>query len=55
MHIDEGYYDITVIRTEDCDHGPCTGYEVKGEHGQTAFTVYLYDNHPSMISIHEDE
>jgi len=54
MKIDEGYYDATVIRSEDCDHGPCTGYEIRGEHGQTSFIVWLYDNHPEMISVHEE-
>ena len=54
MNIDEGYYDVTVERTEDCDHGPCTAYIVKGERDQTPFIFYTYDNHPNMISIHEE-
>ena len=44
MNIDEGYYDVTVERTEDCDHGPCTAYVVKGERDQTPFIFYTYDN-----------
>ena len=55
MQIDEGYYEAIAERTEDCDYGSCTGYVVKGEHGQTPFIVYLYDKHPTMISIHEEE
>jgi len=54
MKIDEGYYDATVVRSEDCDHGLCTGYEVKGEHGQASFVIWVYDDHPHMISIHEE-
>ena len=54
MKIDEGYYGATVVRSEGCDHGLCTGYEVKGERGQASFVVWFYDDHPSMISIHEE-
>jgi hypothetical protein len=55
MNIDEGYYDATIVHSEDCDHGPCTGYFVKGERNQPSFIVWLYDNHPQMVSIHEEE
>ena len=55
MNLDEGYYDVNVFRDEDTDHGPCTGYEVKGDHGYREFTIYLYDNHPTLLSIHEDD
>jgi hypothetical protein len=48
MEIEEGYYDCKVERRDDCDHGPCTAYICEG------FTVYLYDDHSKMISIHEE-
>jgi len=55
MNIDEGYYDATIVHSEDCDHGPCKGFFVKGERNQPSFIVWLYDDHPEMISIHEEE
>jgi len=52
MELDEGYYDCIPERSVDCDKGPCTSYTAY-MNGQPAFTVYLYDNNPNMISIHE--
>jgi len=54
MEIEEGYYDCVAEQSIDCDKGPCTSYTAY-MNGQPAFTVYLYDNHPEVISVHEME
>ena len=54
MELDEGYYDCIPERSVNERHGPCTAYTAY-MNGQPAFTVYLYDNHPEIISVHEME
>jgi len=54
MELNEGYYDCIPERSVNERHGPCTSYTAY-MNGQAAFTVYLYDNKPNMMSIHELE
>lgn len=52
MNIKEGHYTVNeIFRTEDCDHGPCTGYRIE----EIDLVVYLYDNDPTRISLHEEK
>lgn len=44
----EGYHTVTQERDEDIDHGPCTGYVLEG----LGITVFVYDDHPDMLSVH---
>ena len=52
MELNEGYYDCIPERSVNERHGPCTSHTAY-MNGQPAFTVYLYDNNPNMMSIHE--
>lgn len=52
MEVTEGYYDCVPEGLVNERHGPCTAYTAY-MNGQPAFTVYLYDNSPNMMSIHE--
>lgn len=52
MEITEGYYDCVPERTVNELHGSCTAYTAY-MNGQPSFTLYLYDNIPNMVSIHE--
>jgi hypothetical protein len=45
----EGYHEVTVVRDEDCDHGPCTGYVFSN-----GDTFYTYDDHPTLVSLHKE-
>ena len=47
----EGYHTVTVGRDDDCDHGPCTAYEIK----ELGLTVFVYDNDATMLSFHLEE
>ena len=49
MEITEGYYDCVPERSVRKRLTAYTAYM----NGQPAFTVYLYDNHPEIISVHE--
>jgi hypothetical protein len=50
--IPEGHFTISrAIRTEDCDHGPCTGYYVE-ELGVWFFT---YDRDATRVSFSADK
>ena len=52
MKIDEGYFTLKQgIKTADCDHGPCIEYLIP----ELGLSVFLYDLHPLMISIHPIE
>jgi len=51
MEITEGYYDCVPERSVRKRLTAYTAYM----NGQAAFTVYLYDNNPNMISIKEGE
>lgn len=50
MDILEGYWDCSVIKNEDCDHGECVGYEIK----ELGVTIFTYENKPALISFHQD-
>ncbi len=52
MEITEGYYDCIPERTFNERHGSCTAY-TGYMNGQPSFTVYLYDESPNMLTIHE--
>ena len=47
----EGHHTAKMIEDDDCDHGPCTGYEVK----ELGLTVYLYQNDPTRISFYIEQ
>tara|TARA_R110002124_G_scaffold80545_1_gene213185 strand:+ start:348 stop:806 length:459 start_codon:yes stop_codon:yes gene_type:complete len=47
----EGYHTVAVDRDDDCDHGPCTGYEIK----ELGLTVFVYDNDATMMSFHLED
>ena len=44
----EGHHVAKMFDDDDCDHGPCTGYEIK----ELDLTVYVYKNDPTRISFH---
>ena len=44
----EGDWTCNVIQTEDSDHGPCSGYEIK----ELGITIFTYSEDPTRISIH---
>ena len=47
----EGYHEMAVGRHHDCDHGPCTAYEIEA----LGLTVFVYDDAPSLLSFHLEE
>jgi len=49
MEVTEGYYDCVPERSVRERRTSYTAYM----NGQPSFTVYLYDNNPNMMSIHE--
>jgi len=49
MEITEGYYDCVPEHSVRERRTAYTAYM----NGQPSFTVYLYDNNPNMMSIHE--
>jgi len=49
MEITEGYYDCVPEHSVRERSTAYTAYM----NGQPSFTVYLYDNNPNMMSIHE--
>lgn len=51
MKIYEGYFDCVLDRSEDCDHGPCTEYNIP----ELNIRFYLYDDHKCMVSFHEND
>ena len=48
LHHVEGYHEITVASYQDCDHGPCTAYEIQA----LGLTVFVYERDPSRLSFH---
>ena len=48
LSIEEGYIDAVMEESEDCDHGPCIGYDLGN-----GIIVWTYPHKPGLISFHD--